>query len=70
MDVAHCSAPDHIFGENTAVGDAMRAKSDYNYKNVLKLGGKISNLSAKRMQGVDHVWTQIMLVQKCHTTKH
>ena len=32
MDVAHWSAPDHIFGETTAVGDAVSTKSDYNYK--------------------------------------
>ena len=32
MDVSHYSAPDHIFGEDTAVGDAMITKSDYNYK--------------------------------------
>ena len=56
-DVAHGSAPDQIFGKNTAVGDAVREKSDYNYKTNLKFGGKTRNLSAKRIQGVDHLWT-------------
>ena len=31
MDVDHWSVPDHIFGETTAVGDAVSAKSDYDY---------------------------------------
>ena len=57
MDVAHWSAPDHIYQKTTAVGDAVSAKSDYTIKLILKIGRKISNLSAKRMQGVDHLWT-------------
>ena len=32
-DVAHWSAPDHIFGKNTAVRDAVSVKSEYKYKN-------------------------------------
>ena len=31
-DVSHWSTPNHIFGKNTVVGDAVRAKSYYNYK--------------------------------------
>ena len=31
-DVAHWSAPDHIFWKIKAVGDSVSAKSDYNYK--------------------------------------
>ena len=30
--VAHWSAPENIFGKNTAVGDAVSTDSDYNYK--------------------------------------
>ena len=32
IDFSRWSAPDHIFGETTAVGDAVSANSDYNYK--------------------------------------
>ena len=70
IDVAHGSTLDHIFEKNTAVGDAVSAKSDYNYKTGLKLGGKIRNFSAKRIQGVKHLWTRLLLVQKCQTAKH
>ena len=31
-DFAHCRALDHVVGESTAVGDAVSAKSYYNYK--------------------------------------
>ena len=33
--LSHWSAPDDIFGETTAVGDAGIAKSEYNYKTDL-----------------------------------
>ena len=66
-DVAHWSAPDHIFGQTASFGDAVSANSDYNYKLILKLGGKIMNLSAKRMQVVDHLLTQLLLVRKFQT---
>ena len=36
---------------------------------ILEFGGKISNLSAKIMQGVGHLWTRILLVQKFRTKK-
>ena len=36
-NVAHWSAMDRIFGESTVVGDAMSAKSDYNYKTDFKI---------------------------------
>ena len=39
-------------------------------KLVLKIGGKIRNLSTKRMQGVYYLWDRIMLVQKRHAPKH
>ena len=37
MDVAHWRAPDHIYGENTAVGDAVSARSEYNYKTYFEI---------------------------------
>ena len=67
-DVTHGSAPDHI-KKNTAVGDAVSAKSDYKYEPILKFGGKTRNLSAKRMQGVDHLWIQLLLVQNATPQK-
>ena len=36
-DVAHWSAPDNAVRESTAVGDAVSAKSDYNYKTDFKI---------------------------------
>ena len=30
--VVHWSAPNHVFGETIEVGDAVSAKSDYNYR--------------------------------------
>ena len=36
-DVAHGSTPDHIFEKNTAVGDAVSAKSDNNYKTYFEI---------------------------------
>ena len=55
MNVAHGIVIDHIFVKTTAVRDNVRENSDYNYKLVLKFGGKIRNFSAKRMQVVDHL---------------
>ena len=74
-DVTHWSAADHDVGQSAAVGDAVGKKSDYseeNYKPNLKFGWKIPNfnLSAKILKGVDHLWTQILLVQKLQTKKH
>ena len=63
--VNHCSAPDHNFGKTTATGDAVSAKSDYNYKNDFKNWKEIRNLSAKIMQRSDHLWTRLLLVWKC-----
>ena len=41
-------------------------------KQILTFGGKITNfnLSAKILKGVNHLWTQLLLVQKCHNPKH
>ena len=54
-DFAHWRAPDHIFGETTVVGDAVSAKSDYNYKTDFER--RIRNLSTKIMQGFEQLWT-------------
>ena len=39
-NVAHWSAMDHIFGESTVVGEAVSAKSDYNYKTDFEIWKK------------------------------
>ena len=40
MDVTYWSAPDHIFGKTTSVVDAVRTKSDYNYKTDFEIWRK------------------------------
>ena len=68
---AHWSAPNHIFGETTAVG-VSQAKSDYdyNYKLSYKFGKKIRNWSAKTFWWVDHLCTRLLLVQTHPTQKY
>ena len=39
-------------------------------KLILKIGGKIRNLIEKIIQGIDHIWTQLMLVQKHQIPKY
>ena len=70
IDVAHGSAPDHIFEEVIAVEKKVSAKSDCSYKLIFKFGGKIRTLSTKIMQGFNHLWNQLLLVRKIQTPKH
>ena len=52
-DGSHWSAPDHVFGEATAViMSVARSDQDYSYKLILRFGGKIN-----------HLWTRLVLVQ-------
>ena len=64
MDVAHWSAPDHIFGKTIAVIDNVSTKSDYNCKTDFDIWREMSNLGAKISQGVNNLWTQLLLVKK------
>ena len=60
--VARGSASDNIFEKVTAVRDKVSAESDYSYKILFKSEGKFRTLSVKIMQGVDHLWTRLLLV--------
>ena len=48
-DISHWSVPDNVFGETTSVGDTVNSNSDYNYKLILIIGGKVWNLIARIM---------------------
>ena len=63
-DVSHWSTLNLAVVESTVVVYSVIAKSYYNYKLILKFGGEIFNLSVKILKGVDHLWNQLMLVQK------
>ena len=47
----------------------MIAKSDYNYKTDLEIWEEKRNVSAKTIQGVEHLWNQFLLVKKRQTPK-
>ena len=68
--VSYWSAPDHIFGKLQQLETLWVQSQTKTIKLILKPGGKIKNLRAKIMQGVDHLWTGLLLVWKRHTPKH
>ena len=50
-DVSHWSAPDHVFGEVTAVGmSGTRSEQNYSYKTDFETRRKIRILGAKIVQ--------------------
>ena len=70
MDVAHWNATDHIFEKQHRLETLWAQSRAITIKLVLKLGGEIRIFSAKMMQGVDHLWTRLLLVQKFQTPSH
>ena len=70
VDVSHFSVTDHAVEEITELGYAVSAKLDYNYNTGFEIWREISNLSAKILQGANHLWNQLLLVQKRQTQNH